>query len=271
MSHAQIEWKPVYWVYAAAPGLVAFAFEAAQIAAFEATRAPNFSVAGHVLLMFVFFLAFAAVPRVAWSVVQSVDSASLRLVRLGIVGGVLSILHLFLLALILRILHSPPGWGVAHLAHSFLEVWLGNAGVWFLVYAASCGAVLTAVTRTGLPPERLLIRHGDRELSLKFADILWLEAAGNYVDVHTEKATYSVRKPLSELERELRPAGFLRSHRRSLVNAAAVTAIRNRPGETPVVELLNGQTAPLSRRRLAEVREQIASPRREAQPSTPFP
>lgn len=264
------EWKARYWVYAAVPGLVAYAFEAAQIYAFEATRAPNVGLAAQLVALLMFFMAFIFVPRAVWAIARSENSPAGRGIRLGIAGLVMSVAHLLMLAFILRVLHSPPGWGATHLLHSLMETWLGNAGIWLLVYAGCCGVILTVFSQRRQKPKRILIHQGNRQVPLDVHEILWLEAAGNYVDLHCRGGQYVIRRTLADLERELGPAGFIRSHRKALVNAEAVRAIRSRSGESPVVELDEGQTAPLSRRRLTEFRKLVMMPLTGArEPSAP--
>ena len=56
-----------------------------------------------------------------------------------------------------------------------------------------------------------------------------------------------MRSPLSALERELAPRGFLRTHRSWLVNAGQVTALKPEGSGDYAVEL-QSLTVPLSRR-----------------------
>ena len=74
-------------------------------------------------------------------------------------------------------------------------------------------------------PKRLEIRDGSRIVWLEPADILWAEAAGNYVELHTAEGRLLHRTTLSALERELAPNGFARIHRSRLVRRAAVRAV----------------------------------------------
>jgi DNA-binding LytR/AlgR family response regulator len=70
--------------------------------------------------------------------------------------------------------------------------------------------------------------------------------------VHAHRKRYLVRTPLDELERLLSPERFLRVHRSYIVPVSGVIAIR-RTGGGVVLELRNGATVPVSRRRRAEL------------------
>ena len=74
-------------------------------------------------------------------------------------------------------------------------------------------------------PMRLEVRDGGRIIWLAPTDILWAEAAGNYVELHTVAGSLLHRTTLAALERELAPHGFARIHRSRLVQRAAVRAV----------------------------------------------
>ena len=52
---------------------------------------------------------------------------------------------------------------------------------------------------------------------IRVRDVLWLQAAGNYVELHLENRTVLHRVPLSRVEQLLRPEEFLRVHRTTIV------------------------------------------------------
>jgi DNA-binding LytR/AlgR family response regulator len=74
-------------------------------------------------------------------------------------------------------------------------------------------------------PSKIEVRDGSRTVWLDPADILWAEAAGNYVELHTTAGDLLHRTSLAALERELAPCGFARIHRSRLVRRAAVRAV----------------------------------------------
>lgn len=101
--------------------------------------------------------------------------------------------------------------------------------------------------RTPLPaPPQLLIPDRGRMHVVDVAEILWLEAAQNYVAVHTADRAPLLRRTLAGLVADLGP-GFMRVHRGAAVALAHVVEIRATAAGDAVVGLRGGQLAPCSR------------------------
>lgn len=92
------------------------------------------------------------------------------------------------------------------------------------------------------------IRDGARLTRVSLGDILAIASAGNYVEfVLADGRRLLMRSPLSALEGELGPRGFLRTHRSWLVNGARMTALKPEGSGDYTVELETLEV-PLSRR-----------------------
>ncbi|WP_343728290.1 LytTR family DNA-binding domain-containing protein [Duganella sp.] len=65
--------------------------------------------------------------------------------------------------------------------------------------------------------EVLSVRSVGHIEQIRVSDVLWLQSAGNYVELHLAARTVLHRMPLSRLERLLAPADFLRVHRTVIV------------------------------------------------------
>lgn len=92
------------------------------------------------------------------------------------------------------------------------------------------------------------IRDGARLIRVPVASILAVTSAGNYVEFVLEDGRRPLmRSPLSALEAEFAPRGFVRIHRSWLVNAARVTALEPEGSGDYRVEM-GEVAAPLSRR-----------------------
>ena len=63
-------------------------------------------------------------------------------------------------------------------------------------------------------------------LFLDLAEILAIQAEGNYVSLRHRHNPYLVRESLSSMADKLRPFGFIRIHRSVLVNVSAVEQIK---------------------------------------------
>jgi len=72
---------------------------------------------------------------------------------------------------------------------------------------------------------RLATRLGDRLVVLRLADVSWIEADGDYMRVYHQGKAALVRSTMSDLERRLDPATFVRVHRSAIVNLDAVSSV----------------------------------------------
>ena len=86
------------------------------------------------------------------------------------------------------------------------------------------------------------------------SDITHVEAQGDYARLHTGEGSHLVRTPLSTLEEEWGPAGFVRIHRSLLVALPHVTEVRMDSGRCSVV-VRGGAELVVSRRHTRELRE----------------
>ena len=97
--------------------------------------------------------------------------------------------------------------------------------------------------------ERLLVSSGTRSVSVRVADITWIEADDYYARLHTKGAVYLVRQSLAALESRLDPARFIRSHRGAIVHIECVREIvRGDRGQVTLV-LTDGSRISVSERR----------------------
>ncbi len=98
------------------------------------------------------------------------------------------------------------------------------------------------------PPERIEVRDGGRTLFIAPVEILFLEAAGNYVEIHTAQAKHLIRGTLAAWEQKLASLGFVRIHRSRLINKGHVGALTPTGSGDFEVALTSGQTLQGSRR-----------------------
>ena len=109
--------------------------------------------------------------------------------------------------------------------------------------AASPPAAPTFIVRTAT--------QGD--LLVRADEVDWVEAQGNYVALHVGSEARLLRHTLAEMETRLKDHGFIRTHRRALVNRQRMQAIIPPELGELGVRLSSGQVAPLSESRRAEV------------------
>jgi DNA-binding LytR/AlgR family response regulator len=96
------------------------------------------------------------------------------------------------------------------------------------------------------PRGRLRFECGRRTLFVSAAEVIRIEAEGNYSRVSTPSAGFLVREGVASLARRLAPHGFRRVHRSAIVNLDRVTEIRRTSRYTWTVVLRDGSEVPLA-------------------------
>ena len=67
-------------------------------------------------------------------------------------------------------------------------------------------------------PERLIVKSSGRVFFVRTDEIDWVEAAGNYVKMHTKSEAHLLRESMKNMEAKLDPKTFVRIHRSAIVN-----------------------------------------------------
>ena len=123
-----------------------------------------------------------------------------------------------------------------------------------LVYAAIAATYFWFQRQAEQPPperpgdDRIEIRDGGGAIFLAPRDILWVEAAGNYVEFHTAARMHLVRGTLAAWETQLTARSFVRVHRSRLLNRAYIGALAPTPSGDLQITLTDGRTLAGSRR-----------------------
>ena len=104
------------------------------------------------------------------------------------------------------------------------------------------------------PISRLFVRSGRAIVPVAVAEVVWLEAVGDYVAVHTAGAAPLLHLSLNRLEQRLDPGRFVRIHRTHIVNLDEVRAFRRQPDGTLQAELRDGTVLAVSRAKAVELR-----------------
>lgn len=103
-------------------------------------------------------------------------------------------------------------------------------------------------------PERFLVRKLGKEFLVAAVDIEWLQAEGNYVNLHVKGRLYPLRSTMAALEPRLDPARFIRVHRSYMINLEHLAEIEPLDTGDARLTLRDGTAVPCSRRYRAELR-----------------
>jgi hypothetical protein len=112
-------------------------------------------------------------------------------------------------------------------------------------------------------PEVVLVKSGFKQVAIRVREIVFVEAARNYVRLHLEGgAVLKSRVPIDRLARHLGTERFLRIHRGRLVNVERIRAVSPLIGGRLRLTLLDGATIVVARDRrrvvLAEITARVA-------------
>ncbi len=123
------------------------------------------------------------------------------------------------------------------------------------VERARCGSDIGARVRAVLEKwkerpkfaDRIVVRSGGRVFFLRVEELDWIEAAGNYVRLHSGDEEHLYRETMSRLETILDPARFARIHRSAIVNIDRVKELHPLFRGDYEVVLRNGRKLTLHR------------------------
>jgi two-component system, LytTR family, response regulator len=96
-------------------------------------------------------------------------------------------------------------------------------------------------------PRRFAIKTPGRLYFVREDDIDWMEAADNYVSLHSGSETHLIRETMNALEHRLDGRRFLRIHRSTIVNADRIRELRPWFHGEYIVVLRDGTELTLSR------------------------
>ncbi|MFT4811006.1 MAG: two-component system LytT family response regulator [Paraglaciecola sp.] len=106
-------------------------------------------------------------------------------------------------------------------------------------------------------PDILAIKDGSEVTRVAVNDIQWIDAAGDYMCVHATEQTHIMRRTMKELEKDLDPKKFVRTHRSAMVNIKFVQKmVSHISGEYHLI-LNNGTELKVSRSHRDRVKEMI--------------
>ena len=106
-------------------------------------------------------------------------------------------------------------------------------------------------------PERFLVRKLGKEFLVAAREIEWLQASGNYVNLHVRGRDYPLRATMAGIEERLDPSRFVRVHRSYLVNLDYLAEIEPLDTGDARLTMRDGASVPCSRRYRTLLRERF--------------
>lgn len=101
-------------------------------------------------------------------------------------------------------------------------------------------SLLEAIASPRRSLKRLAVRSAGKTVFVDVEDIDWVEAAENYVQLHTGRAEHLLHVTMNTLEKSLDPEIFLRIHRSVIVNVRRIRELQPVMHGEYVITLANG-------------------------------
>jgi two-component system LytT family response regulator len=114
---------------------------------------------------------------------------------------------------------------------------------------------LVETYREGARLDRLLIRDRSNVHVIPVDQIDFIEAQDDYVSVHAAGRSYLKEQTLGELEQQLATKGFLRIHRRYLLNVSRLAKIELSQKNSRIAVLKDNTELPISRSGYVKLRD----------------
>jgi two-component system LytT family response regulator len=102
------------------------------------------------------------------------------------------------------------------------------------------------------------MKSGSEWIRVRLDDILWIEAAGDYMCVHTLEGTHIIRKTLKQFEQELDPNLFPRVNRSAMINMSKLKRLTPNSNGEYLAQLTSDDSVKVSRKykfKLEELRK----------------
>ena len=103
----------------------------------------------------------------------------------------------------------------------------------------------------------VVVRDGRSLTVLRPDEIDWIEAAGDYVRLHSGTASFLHREPLGQIVERLLPSGFVRVHRSVAVRLDRIRTLEARRDGDLAAVLRDGVRVPVSRRYWADLTDRL--------------
>ncbi len=217
---------------------------------------PDFGLAQPVVWEVTSAVGFVAYSTIAWAALQIAPLEQRPWWRTALIHAsavpVYWVLHVGTFVLLRKVIYALAGY---HYAYHHIGAEIGfeffkDVFAYFLMVTIYW-VVARLMREPAVPVETggmFTIRDGTHIVRVRMSDILAVSSAGNYVEFTLRDGRRPLmRTPLSAIETELSPRGFVRVHRSWLVNTAQMTGLKPQGSGDYAVEL-GELTVPLSRR-----------------------
>ena len=133
-----------------------------------------------------------------------------------------------------------------------IEKFLSQASV--LQQKTATHNLVQSMTQTPSQSERIVVKTGGKIKIIVLPQILYLEAADDYVKIHTAEGAFLKNKTMGFYEQSLPSTSFVRTHRSFIINVQEITRIDPYEKESHLAILKSGARLPVSKAGYAKLK-----------------
>jgi len=114
--------------------------------------------------------------------------------------------------------------------------------------------LLETASQSPSQTQRIVVKNGSKIKIIPVQDVFYLEAADDYVKVHTQEGSFLKNKTMNHFEQTLDANLFVRTHRSYIVNIQQITRIDPYEKDNHIAILRSGGKVPVSRNGYVKLR-----------------
>jgi two-component system LytT family response regulator len=114
--------------------------------------------------------------------------------------------------------------------------------------------LLDTAAQSPTQSDRIVVKNGNKIKIIPVSTIYYLEAADEYVKIHTNEGYFLKKKTMNFFETSLEAHHFVRCHRSFIVNINEITRIDPYEKDNYIAKLKAGQQVPVSRNGYSKLR-----------------
>jgi two-component system, LytTR family, response regulator len=115
--------------------------------------------------------------------------------------------------------------------------------------------VMETVSNSPMQRERIVVKSGSSIIVIPVYDILYLEAADDFVKIYTRKGHWLKNKTMTHFEQQLDASQFIRVHRSYMVNISEITRLELYEKDSHILLLKSGEKIPVSKSGMSRLKE----------------
>jgi two-component system LytT family response regulator len=132
-----------------------------------------------------------------------------------------------------------------------IEKWMSQKNV----ASEKTQELLETASQSPAQSQRIVVKNGSKIKIIPVQDVFYLEAADDYVKIHTKEGYFLKNKPMNHFEQVLDAQHFVRSHRSYIINIQQITRIDPYEKDNHVAILRSGAQVPVSRNGYVKLRQ----------------